>query len=438
MRREDVLKDLIHTGNIEILNLGRRLLALTPPDLSDTGGQGRQIGEVWRDRTQYLTLDRNSAVQPIQGAKYDRPLFRPTTPIMIDATWELGITDPIMTTFGKLLFNVLTIRPAFGDKLGYINDDHVDLGKIDNMIAKRLRDKPADGVERNPSFIYTDELVAYQKYTRFLEQYANLVNISATPKTIVPPPNIRAQREALLAKYQDKLHDPVAAVQFENEMKAIDNEFLKDDPGNGVFLAGKVKGVARKRLYLTGGIQLSFDKSKTTVVPGALVESWDTDPDNLVKMINDARVGSLSRGSDTIKGGVTAKQLLRPVTNYTIVRDSDCRSSVGLRLHIKNKDTAKRLEGRYIIVQGQAKLIENIDAASHYVGQTVTLRSPGYCVSKGQTFCAVCAGRRLTNNSESLSIAVTEISNIVLYSLMKLMHGVEYSLTTVELEDIMT
>lgn len=435
MRKEDVLKDLIHTGNIGVLKCIKSLMALTPPATDDS--TGKMIGQVWRDRTKVYVLDRNSSRQVVEGVKHDQPMFRPTTPLVIDATWGLDIIDPIETTFGKLLFNLICIYPAFGNKLGYINRDLLDLGGLDDIIATRLQSKPKDGEPRQPQYIYTDELVKYQKHTKFLEQIAMLVNISATPKSVVAPPGVDEFRASIRAKYEGRLHDPVVAVQFETEMKAFDDAWLRDDPGYKIFLGGKITGTARKRMFLTGGIQLSFDKKTAKVVEDSLNNGWGNDPDTLVTMFNDARLGSLSRGSDTVKGGVTAKQLLRPVMNYSVLRDFDCGSRVGLRRRV-TKAYAGRMVGRYLTDGTRMVLIENNEIANNYVGKDVVVRSPGYCKSKGETYCSVCAGRKLSENSESLSIAVTEISNIVLYALMKLMHGVEYSLATVELEDVMS
>ena len=61
------------------------------------------------------------------------------------------------------------------------------------------------------------------------------------------------------------------------------------------------------------------DKVTITPVINSLQEGWPTDPVEFTAMMNGLRYASFSRGSETVKGGVSAKYLLRAGNNFKIV-----------------------------------------------------------------------------------------------------------------------
>ena len=74
-------------------------------------------------------------------------------------------------------------------------------------------------------------------------------------KAITPPPGIEKKKEELKKEYGDRLKDPVTFVEFENRLREIDKEYLKDDPAaKAIFNKKSVTG--RTKMFLTYGTTL--------------------------------------------------------------------------------------------------------------------------------------------------------------------------------------
>ena len=352
------------------------------------------------------------------------PLFTPRDVIEIDSSICPNALEPVTTTIGGVLFNVISLVESFGDKIPYQNG-LVSISKIENMIAQKLRDTPEDGAERSKDVFYVDELLAFNKSISFLENLSQLCVYAATPKNIVAPPEIDEKKMKLIQEYGDRLSDPVILAEYESKLKAIDAEWLKDDPSYGILMSGKITNMSRKGMFLTVGAGHGFKEStKVTPVLNSLQDGWPKDPDQFTAMINVSRAGSFFRGSDTVKGGVSAKALLRAISNFVIM-DEDCGASLGFRKAITEKNY-KKLVGRYCILQNTRMmwtLIESTDQAKEYIGKTLIVRSPLYCKLKEDTVCRYCAGENLFRNPVGLTSAATEISSIILATSLAQFHG---------------
>lgn len=357
---------------------------------------------------------------PIDKTKLGEPLFTFTEKIEIDSSWLPSIKDKLTSTVGILLVNAICLTDVFYDRIPYINSA-ITVEKIETMIAKKLKDTPKQGEQRDPSFFYVDEYCHFMDKLRYVEVFAPLCLWSATKKNLVQPVGIKAFRDKLVKEYGDKLRDPAYLAEFEDKLRDFDKEYLKDDPTLGKFTSGKIQNIARKKLFLSSGAEMGFKvESKVDPVVPSLYDGWGYNPKDFVSSMNGLRAGSFARGSETIKGGVTAKALLRSLGSFKILME-DCGTKEGLT-RLYRDDNIDKTVGRYMIVSGKTTPV-TAELAKTFIDKEISIRSPLYCRSKGETFCKYCVGDQIAANPEGLSLAITDVSNVILYAFMKLMHG---------------
>jgi len=387
---------------------------------TDSGNQSPYLYKLVPQPWGYSYYDEKMELQKIDDSVANQPLFTFKDRINIDPSWIENLSEAIETSVGNLLFNHFCVVTGFGSKFPYVQG-RTSVSKLEDKIAERLRDTPATDAERSTEYFYCDE---YLRFVDALEDFKSLSQLaawSATRKAVLPPKGLDAFKKELLAKYKGKLDDPVEIAKFEKELLAFDAEYLKDDPAFGTFLSGKITNTARKKLFLTMGNEQGFgDPLRANPVTNSLHEGWPTDAKQFTAMMNGLRVGSFARGSETIKGGVSAKYLLRAANNFKI-DDTDCGTQFGIP-RVYNHDNAEQLAKRSVIENGRSVLVENAEQAGNYLGKQLRVRSPMYCKLPGDVICKVCAGNRLAQYPTGLTIPLTEISAMILAASMKSMH----------------
>lgn len=384
----------------------------------------------------YSYIKEDGSLEPITDSVPNQPLLSFKDRITIDPTWVINVKEPTETTVGNVLFNAICIITAFQAKFPF-QTGKVSVKKIEDSLAPLLTDTPLDDngdidetATRDPSKIYVDEYIKFIDALQFMSNLSTLTAWSATPKSLVQPDGLVEFKQQLLQKYEGKLTDPVELSKFEQELLEYDRQFLEDDPAYGTFLQGKILHTARKKMFLTIGSDRDFkDSLSVTPVINSLQDGWPTTETEFTAMLNGSRIGSFSRGAETVKGGVSAKILLRAGNNYTI-EDTDCQSPLGIR-RVFNSKTVSKLVGRYQITSKGPVLIENEEQAQSLLNNKIILRSPMYCRLDGARLCRVCAGEKLFKFPTGITIPLTEISSIILATSLKAMHV--SSLTTAKL-----
>lgn len=359
----------------------------------------------------------------ITDANPSEPLYKFLEPITIDSDYFSNVASPIETYIGNVVFNAICIHPVFGAKLPF-QTGRVSIGKVEGIIAANLESTPKEGEERNPSTYYVDELIKFQDSISFLNQLDDLATVGATEASITPPPGIEEYKKQLYeSEFKNRLHDPVALEEFEKKLKQYAEEnHLKGDAANGTSLAGKTKEIGYKKMFLTiGGEQDFSDSLEVTPVLNSLDQGWETSSKEFTALVNGGRVGSYSRGSETVNGGVAGKLNIRSIMNFSM-ESEDCLVTTGLP-RIYNKSNIKLLVGHQMLENGKWLLIESLDQALKYVDKHITVRSPSYCLKVGDNLCKACCGKSLASNPKGLIAASMEISSIMLNTSMKAMHG---------------
>lgn len=325
----------------------------------------------------------------------------------------------LTTTLGKIITNQVLLVYPFNNKLDYINDSF-SVPDIEKKLATMLQNKT----------ITIDEYLKFTNGCSFLSNLAPIINVSATYKNILPPPNLDKFKIEKVKEYDNKYgknwrNDRLRCVEFQEELKKYDTEWLKDDPSYGKLLNKKIKDNARVKMYLTFGPEVGFDKTgeNMTFIENSLMDQYPEDNKSITALFNSARSGSYDRGKETQKGGAAAKDILRATSSYNIT-EGDCGSKVGKSIFI-TKDIANSIKGRYMLVNGKPILIED---ATQFINKTITIRSPMYCLNPGSSYCTTCTGSIMSLHKNGLSLTVLKISDILLNSSMKSMHNSQVSL----------
>lgn len=360
-------------------------------------------------------------------------LFMFKEEITVDNTMCANVVSPTKTYLGNLLFNLICIVPPFDTKIPFITGK-VSIPNIEDVLAAKLQSTPLAGEERSTEYFYVDEYIKFCDSLSLISSLSQLATYAATPKNVKAPTGIKEFKQTLLVKYAGKLTDPVELAKFEKELTDFDAAYMEGDPSNNLFVAGKIKDIARKKMFLSIGSEKTFEDSlKANPIINSLEEGWPTEPKLFTPMLNNARMASFSRGAETVKGGVSAKILLRAANSFKIV-DTDCETKLGIR-RVFTKGDIHQLVGR-TLVDVRSTFVENNDVASNYLNKSIIVRSPMYCKLEGDKICKICAGTKLSSYPTGLTIPVTEISSILLATFMKAMHSQVLSTAKLDLNRI--
>ncbi len=402
-------------------NTGTDVSKLTAYDLVYTG-------------ISYAYIDPHGEQITIEDSTKNEPLFYFLEPITVNNEWCPNADKEISTTMGNLLFNLISIVPSFGNNIEF-QTGKISIGAIEDRIAPILKSDPPDTSKRDGTGIYVSDYINFVNSLQFISGLASISVVSATVKNIQMAPGLDAYKEKLLKEYGTDIDDTNTFIKFEKQLQDYDDEYLKGDPSLRSFMSGKVKNISRKKLFLTVGKERTFAKEKDSIaVINSLHQGWPKEPKQFSELMNITRAGSFSRGAETIKGGVSAKILLRTISNFKIV-PGDCNTKMGMKRQY-NGTNIDNLVNRYILKEGKSSLVTTKEEADAYVGKDIVVRSPMYCKVAGDNICEICAGKRLSSNPTGLAIPVTEISDIFLTTFMKAMHGKVMSTSKMDLNEV--
>lgn len=381
----------------------------------------------------YLFINDQGALEPIEGATPNTPMFTADTDIAVPQGFFTHWPEGGLTKAGNLLFNAAAIWPAVGAKVGFINSE-ISANKLEMLFAS-MKDDPEPGQERDPGAIYVSDAILFADGIRYLEGFTQVFCWSVTVKSITEPDGIEEVKKQIFAKYADQMDDPATQAKINDELVAYDKDvWLKDDPSERFLISGKARNVRRK-LWLAQGSEAGLDRtvSKLPYVEKSLTQGWDLD--KLPDLINTQRAGSIDRGSETELGGVVAKWLARTTSNVRVVQEF-CGTQIGDLLTIT--DTNKHeLIGRYIV--GKEPIpVTSAEDAGKYLGKTLQVHAPHFCKSTKTDYCKFCLGVNLSANENALSLAATTYGGGFLSMFLSSMHAKELKTATLVLEEVMS
>lgn len=341
-----------------------------------------------------------------------------------------NVTTNVKSSVGRFIANKLLLELPFGNKFEYINSNF-SIKSIEKLIANGLID----------GSVMVNQYIKFVDSVNFMKGLSRITSVSATPKNILPPDGIEKFKSNLMKEYDKKygkdwVKDRVKVIEFKEELKAYDKEWLKDDPSYGKLTSGKITNNARVKMFLTFGDESGFDVNdgEFEFVEQSLNETYPKDKDKLTTIFNSSRSGSYNRGKETQKGGTVAKKILRATSNVTI-EGKDCGSKRG-KYYTITKNLLENIKGRYVIESGGK--VTKIEDPKKYLGKTIQLRSPMYCLNKNDSFCINCVGEVMAQYKNGISLSTLNISNTILYIPMKKMHNTQVKMVEAKLEDIIS
>lgn len=321
---------------------------------------------------------------------------------------------PLETTMGRLLLNYTILVDPFGTLIPYINELW-NIGKIESTyIFDALRNE----------IITVDQIKHYSRNLHFIGHFTELAVPSFTERSLTVNPELIKRRNELLKKYSKEINagDVVTMAKIEEELVAMDREFLKGDSSTPFYDydGNKSYGTHRKKMYGLGGITPGFGEDKVNFVDSSLEEGWDVK--DFPALCNQIRDGSYSRAKETAKGGEETKFLIRVFQNTQITED-DCGSNDYIHVQL-TKDNSSKFLYRNILENDKLIILTN-DNINSYIGKTLSMRSPMHCHTKNG-YCYTCMGELFrTIGTDLLTMAAIDVGKAFVISALKKMHLVE-------------
>lgn len=365
----------------------------------------------------FIDLEKNGDFTIIEGYVAGQPLFQDIEELILEAGDLITVDRKIVSTYGRALFNALCIIYPFGNKVGYINDRHVDPNMLESIVSK-MQDTPKDPSERKPDVIYVDE---YLKFATAIGNLAGLTQITvpaASPKSLTVDPKVIAERDRLLKLHAHELHDKAVIANIAKQLEELDRKTFEGDPASGFLISKKSFGVVRMKQFIMQGLEGGFGVGEAELITSSLNEGWDME--KFPAMNDNLRFGSYNRGAMTALGGESVKYFYRVFQNTRVIEE-DCGSKVGLEWSI-TKDNRRSFIDLYLIENGNTVLID-ADKADSLVGKTAIIRSPGFCHTRKPAFCARCVGLKLSANPDAIASVTAQVGSVFMGVFMGAMHG---------------
>lgn len=364
-------------------------------------------------------------------------LFMAQQPLKVEPADIINLAAPVDSTYGDLLFNYIALVHPFGKRIPY-QVGPIKIRKIEAMIAERLVDNPMgdsvalattdSAIQTGDSAVAPEDAIPVSMYMEFgkcmgaIAGYTQLFVPSITPKALQTDPRVMVRRAELLEQYKDRLWDPVIQAKIQDELIAMDINWIKGDPSEGFFIGKKSFGTARKRMFLIHGPEAGFNEGgNATLVVNSLNEGWDTT--KLPDMFNSTRAGSFYRGALTALGGEAVKFFMLVFQNTNISED-DCGAKLGRKRYIDPADLEYYTGLWQILDDGSLRILDKATLPS-VSGKTITVRSPQFCKTKLSDYCAKCAGQRLANNPFGVAAENTSVASMFMSVMMASAHAKE-------------
>lgn len=308
---------------------------------------------------------------------------KPTTPSRIvtikspDDAFDRHIYDKvrlggITTTAGRVIFN-----QTLPNKIPFVNEPvgKKKLAELANDIFNMLG--------QDAYWEFADKVV------KVAFKYGTLASPTFGLNDLVLPPSITSVKKKVETATPQEATDLLNAAEKKMEKYLVDNQTNLGVMGE----AGALKGGYKQTRQILVSKGLIQDTEGNVMPP--IAESYAEGFKNKDFFMSGAgtRKGISDRVLNTADTGYLSRQLVYALQRVEAdPRLYDCKTKKFFRLNV-TKDIAKRLTGRYLIVNGKPMPISNPD---QYIGKTIPLKSPLYCRSK--SICSTCYGNLLERN----------------------------------------
>lgn len=335
----------------------------------------------------------------------------------------------VNTNVGLFIYNKYIIEGRFEDVLGYWNTpiDKGQLGAIEAKLSKALLNK----------HITVEQMVQYLDRTQWLSmKFHAVISGSFTMNTLKPNAKAMAIRDKYVKDHKKELDqgDVTTAIKMEREVMEVAKNELKNDPGMDLYDSGARGSFGNnyKNISLMKGPVYNPILGRAEIVTTNFMEGIAKK--DIATYANGVVAGAYPKAVGTQESGYLAKQLIAALQTVVLdEKDSDCGTKGYITVHI-TKQLRDDFNYRYIIEGNKLVLLDdtNIDK---YVGRTVKMRSPMYCI--GKKLCRKCAGvihEKL--DIENIGLTSTKVASTLLNLSMKKFHDTSAKMNEVDLNQI--
>ena len=355
-----------------------------------------------------------------------KPLFAVGDPLTLPAGTLLNQPKEVETTIGRSLVNAVLLAGCFGDTLPYINKQ-ITINDIMAQVTPIL----VDTGDTTKGKIQVKQMNQCITYLRLFKSVSTLVVYAATPKTVVPPKGLEAFKKKILSKYKPP-YSQQDLFEIENALKEYDEVWLKDDPSNGIVMAGKAKNLARVKMFLAFGSSVDIGGGVAPPIVESLYAGLPNDKNNHAVLMDGVRGGSYARGASTVLGGVTTTRILSNTSHLKLL-DKDCKTKKTITRRLNAKEATK-WTGLYYLNSKKKPVLITKDNIESLDKKYLDMRTPMRCVSPRGTYCRICSGENLFTYKDSLQLAVSSISSVIMASFMSKSHASAVSMSALDFD----
>lgn len=332
-----------------------------------------------------ITMDLLKDLFAVKLGKQTKPRFN-TYDIMTLPKGRLYNNEPIETTVGRFIVNLVAFPDKYLKKFGYVN--------------KPLTKGALEDIENQLASMLLDDEITTKEYSEYLDggEWIGMGTVYFLGPTMnydinVPIKEVIDKRDELFDKYAEGIRkgDSDVAAIIEKEVVDLAKKRIKE------------KGNEAYDFFESGVGKFANNYKKTSIMAGALENPYThrldilksnyidgIDKQEFPKFTNLTIVGGYSRGVETQVSGYTTKKINNAMQN-TILDEpgSDCGSKFYLKIFL-DKDIKDMYLHRYMVGQNGELVLLTEKNINNYVGKEILLRSPMFC--KGSKICNKCAG----------------------------------------------
>ena len=328
--------------------------------------------------------------------------------------------DPVETTLGIFIANVLFLVYPFGNVISYLNEKF-SASKLEKRISLALLQDKVTVAQVKDKYINSLTLFGGSP---------EIISPNISEKTITIPQSITDLREKLVADHKEALEAGDASVMSDIEQQLIKayRTYLEGDPSLHFLLKKKYFDVTLKKLFLTQGMTEVFGSpGKFTFVDNPMGNGWKQK--DLPAIFNEVRQGSYARAVETAHGGVIAKLILR-VLQDTRIDHKDCGTTRGG--HVRgSKEVLKDFLWNYVINPDGSTSCITEETLAQFIDKDLVIRTPGYC-QETKGFCAKCFGYLYEEiGQKAFAPVANDFARNQTTASLKKMHGSSHSIVNI-------
>lgn len=338
-------------------------------------------------------------------------------------------SDKITTNIGLFIFNKFIIETDLKHVTGYINTP------VNKKAVKSIESKISDALLNDT--INTEVMATYlNKFQWLAMKFHHVIAGSFTMKGLKPIPSIVKEKEKLLKEHKKDIEEGKVEVMASIEKKLVNQakEILKDDPSTDLYNSGARGSFENnyKAISIIKGPVYDPISGKYKLIEANYMEGLNKT--DIPQSASSVVAGAYPKAVGTAKGGYQSKSLSAALQAVELdKKGSNCGSKGYITVTLK-PGNKKDFLYRYII-EGEKLVLLDSETIDKYIGKTVKMRSPMYCVSK--KLCRTCAGLMYEKlGITSVGMTASRAASTLMNLSMKKFHDSSVKMEPVDIPNI--